>query len=91
MMAQVPFFDIFFFKKDPHLNAVEVDPNDSGNFTVNGLSSFNPEEFYYSYVWSRSLCEGRTSFCTELISACFSLCIRLALLSSVPYFFYLYQ
>ena len=33
-----------------------------------GLSSFNPKGFCYSYAWSCSLCEGRTSFCTGLIS-----------------------
>ena len=33
-----------------------------------GLFSFNLKGFYYSYAWSRSLCEGRTSFCTGLIS-----------------------
>ena len=44
------------------------DSIDSGNFSVRGLSSFNPKGFYYSYAWSRSLCEGRTSFCTGLIS-----------------------
>ena len=32
------------------------------------LSSFNHKGFYYSYAWSRSLCERRTSFCTGLIS-----------------------
>ena len=32
------------------------------------LSSFNPRWFYYSYACSHSLCEGRTSFCTGLIS-----------------------
>ena len=40
---------------------------DSGNF-FEGLSSFNPKRFYYSYVWSCSSREGRTSFCTGLIS-----------------------
>ena len=34
------------------------DSIDSGNFSVTG----------YSYAWSRSLCERRTSFCTGLIS-----------------------
>ena len=33
-----------------------------------GLSSLDPKEFCYSYFWSCSLCEGRTSFCTGLIS-----------------------
>ena len=32
------------------------------------LSSFNLKGFWYSYAWSRSLCERRTSFCTGLIS-----------------------
>ena len=31
------------------------------------LSAFNPKGFYYSYGWSCSVCEGRTSFCTGLI------------------------
>ena len=43
------------------------DSTDSGNFSVK-LSSFNPKGFYYSYAWSCSLCEGRTSFCMRLIS-----------------------
>ena len=42
------------------------DSIDSGNFCER-LSSFNPKGFYYSYAWSRSLYEGRTSFCTGLI------------------------
>ena len=53
---------------------------DSGNF--------NPKGFYYSYVWSSSLCEGSTSFCTGLISIKLYksvLCSWLALLQSVPY------
>ena len=37
-------------------------------FLCEMLSSFNPKRFYYSYAWSRCLCEGRTSFCTGLIS-----------------------
>ena len=36
-------------------------------FLCERLSSFNPKGFY-SYAWSRSLCERRTSFCTGLIS-----------------------
>ena len=39
---------------------------DSGNFSV--ISSSNPKGFYYSFAWSCSLCERRTSFCTGLIS-----------------------
>ena len=45
-----------------------------------GLSSFNPKRFYYSYVWSFSLCERRTSFCTDLISR--KLCEFLLLFST---------
>ena len=44
------------------------DSVDSGNFSVRGLSSFNPKGFYYSYAWSCSLCRRRASFCTGLIS-----------------------
>ena len=32
------------------------------------LSSFNPKGFLYSYTWYHSLCEGRTSLWTRLIS-----------------------
>ena len=37
-------------------------------FLCERLSSFNPKGFYYLYAWSRSLYEGRTSFCLGLIS-----------------------
>ena len=30
--------------------------------------SFNLKEFYYWYAWSRSLCEGRTSFWPGLVT-----------------------
>ena len=58
-----------------------------------GFILFNPKRFYYSYAWSCSLCERRTSFCTGLISRklCRFLCFRLALLHSVSYFFFLYR
>ena len=36
-------------------------------FLGDGLSSFNLKRFCYSYPWSYSLCEGKTSFCTGLI------------------------
>ena len=36
-------------------------------FWIIPLSSFNLKGFYYSYTWSCSLCEGKTSFCTRLI------------------------
>ena len=37
-------------------------------FLCQRLSSFNPKGFKYSYALSSSLFEGRTSFCTALIS-----------------------
>ena len=37
-------------------------------FLCDRLSSFNPKGFYYSYTWSCSLCEGRTSFCRGLFT-----------------------
>ena len=63
-------------------------------FFFEGLSSFNPKGFYYSYAWSCSLYERRASFCTGLTlenSADSYLCFRLVLLLSVSYFFFLYQ
>ena len=66
-------------------------------FHCEGLSSFNPTRFYYSYTWSCSLFERRTPLCTILISR--KLCVFLlmlayvilALLHSVFYFFFLYR
>ena len=37
------------------------------HFLCEGLSSRNPKGLYYSYAWSCSLCEGRTSFSTGVI------------------------
>ena len=37
-------------------------------FLCEGLSSFNSKRFYYSYAWSYSLHQRRTSFCMDLIS-----------------------
>ena len=37
------------------------------HFLCEGLSSCNPKGLYYSYAWSCSLCEGRTSFSTGVI------------------------
>ena len=37
-------------------------------FLSEGLSSFNPKWFCYSYAWCCSLCEWMTSFCTGIIS-----------------------
>ena len=31
-------------------------------YVCEGLSSFNPKGFCYSYAWSCGLCEGRLSF-----------------------------
>ena len=59
-------------------------------FLCEGLSPFNLKGLFYSYTWSCSLCEGRTSFCMGFISRklCgFCLCFWLALLYSVSYFF----
>ena len=44
------------------------DSIDSGNFSVSGLSSFNPKGFCYSYSRSCSLCERRALFYTCYIS-----------------------
>ena len=66
-----------------------------------GLSSFNLEGLYYSYVWSCSLCEGRSSFCRGLIfrklckfllvfSTGFSSLSVLLLFSSMDHLFCLY-
>ena len=49
-------------------------------FFCDRFSSINSKGFYYSYAWSCNLCEGRTSFCTELISR--KLCWFLLLFSS---------
>ena len=37
-------------------------------FLCERFSSFNPKRFFYSYAWSCSLCERRTSFSTGLFS-----------------------
>ena len=63
-------------------------------FLCERLSSFNPKGFYYSYILSCSLCEGRTSFAQEFSlenSADSYLCFWLSLLHSESYFFFLYQ
>ena len=66
--------------------------NWSCNFSA-GLSSFNPKELCCSYPWSSSLCEGRASICTVLISRkiCRFLLMFLTGFSSVSYFFFLYR
>ena len=61
-------------------------------FLCERLSSFNPKGFQYSYAWSQTLYERRTSFCMRFISRklCRYLCFQLALLHSESYFFFLY-
>ena len=58
-------------------------------FLHDGLSSFNSKGFCYSHAWSCS--EGRTYFCTGLISIKLYECFRLALLHSASYFFFIYR
>ena len=41
---------------------------DSGNFSVSYLPLIRKDSVIYLYTWSRSLCEGRTSFSVGLIS-----------------------
>ena len=62
-------------------------------FLCEGLSSFSPERFYYSYAWSSSLCERRTSFCIWLIprKSCRFLMFSTSFISLNTYFFFLYQ
>ena len=68
-------------------------------FLWEGLSSFKPKGFYYSYGWSCSLCERRTSFCMGLISRklcrfllMFSTCFAfIQLYFTFFHFFFLYQ
>ena len=64
------------------------DSVDSGNFSVSGYFLFNLKGFYYSYMWPRSLCEERTSFCMGLISRklCRSLLIFLTGFTSCSVF-----
>ena len=61
----------FLESKSPDIHALfETKLDDSigsGNFSE-GLSSFNLKGFCCSYAWSCYFCEGRTSFCTGLIS-----------------------
>ena len=58
-----------------------------------GLSSFNRKGFCYSYAWSCSLCEGRTSFCTGFISRklCRFLLFLIGFTSLSVLLFFLYQ
>ena len=56
----------FLESKPPEILA--LCETDVWQYLCEGLSSFSPKAFCYSYAWSCSLCEGRTSFCTVLIS-----------------------
>ena len=57
-----------------------------------GLFSFNQKGSCYSYAWGCGLCDRRTSFCIGHISRKIwrFLCFWLAILHSVPCFFFLY-
>ena len=64
--------------------------NQTLDILAQGLSSFNPKRFYWSYARSCSLCERRTSFAWDLSLENFVdsyLCFRLTLLHSVSYLF----
>ena len=49
-------------------------------FLCQKVSSLNPKRFCHWYVWSCSLCEGRTSICKGLISR--KLCVLLLMFST---------
>ena len=57
-------------------------PNWFWQLLCDSLSFFNPKGFYYSYTWSCSLCERRTSCCKVIISR--KLC-RFSLLFSTSF------
>ena len=62
--------------------------------TYDGLSSFNPKRFYYSMHGLAVYVKEGLPFARDLSlenSADSYLCFRLALLHSVPYFFFLYR
>ena len=62
-------------------------------FHCEGLSSFNPKRFYYSFAWYYSLCE-RLPFAHDLsleASADSDLCFWMTLLHSVSYVFFVYR
>ena len=62
-------------------------------FICDGSSSFNPKGFYYSFACSCNLCEGRTSFCTGLISRkLYGLLLMFSTgFTPLSVFFFLYQ
>ena len=67
--------------------------NSFWQFLCERLSSFDQKGFYYSYAWSHSLSERKTSFCMGLFSR--KLCRFLFMFStgftSLSVFFFLYQ
>ena len=62
----------FLESYSPNIPALcETNLDDSNwfwQFLCKRLSSFSLERLYYSYAWSCSLCERRTSFCMGLVS-----------------------
>ena len=56
------------------------DSIDSGNFSVRGYLPLIRKDSSTNIAWSRSLCEGRSSFCTGLISR--KLCFFLLMFST---------
>ena len=85
----------FLESNSPDILALcEINLDDSfWQFRGESLSSFNLKRLYYSYAWSCSLCERRTSFCAGRISRklCRFLCFQLVLLHSMINFFFLHQ
>ena len=63
---------------------------DSCSISVRSYLPFVLEGLFYSYPWSCSLCNGKTSLGTGLISMDSYVFLR-TFLQSVLYFFYLYQ
>ena len=69
------------------------DSIDSGNFSVEGVSSFNQKRFYYAYAWFVVYVKEGLPFAGELSlenSADYYLCFGLVLLHLVSYFFFPY-
>ena len=71
---------IIFFISDDLTQTVNFPTRIPGCDSNNILPSFDLKEFCYSYAWSCSLCERRTSFCTGLISR--KICIFLVMFST---------
>ena len=71
---------IIFFISDDLTQTVNFPTRIPGCDSNNILPSFDLKEFCYSYAWSCSLYERRTSFCTGLISR--KICIFLVMFST---------